>query len=215
MTKVFRDAKAWNIKAGEIVLKLLLATGNAGKVREFQSLLRDCGVEILTPAGLGLKLDVKESGATYEENARLKAEAFAAASGLLTLADDSGLEVDALNGEPGIRSSRYAGEGASDIQRVEYLLSKLQDVPLEKRAAHFICVIALADPQGNIRFFPGRCDGLILKQPRGTNGFGYDPVFLFSELDKTMAELPEEVKNEISHRANAARKACQALKKLA
>lgn len=196
------------------MLKLLLATNNQGKVREFQSLLRDCGVELLTPAGSGIKLDVQETGANYEENARLKAQAFASASGMLTLADDSGLEVDALNGEPGIRSSRYAGEGASDIQRVNYLLAKLKNVPPEKRTAHFCCVIAIARPQGSVYFYSGRCDGIIIDQPRGTNGFGYDPVFLFPELSKTMAELPEEIKNTISHRARAALKACQALKQM-
>jgi XTP/dITP diphosphohydrolase len=196
------------------MLKLLLATNNQGKVREFQYLLKDCGVEIVTPAQSGLKLDVQESGATYEENARLKAEAFASASGLLTLSDDSGLEVDALNGEPGIRSSRYAGEGASDVQRVNYLLTKLKNVPSEKRTAHFCCVIALAHPKGNLSFYPGRCDGVILNQPRGANGFGYDPIFLLPEFKKTMAELPEEIKNNISHRARAAQKACQALIKM-
>jgi XTP/dITP diphosphohydrolase len=197
------------------MLKLLLATNNQGKVREFHFLLKDCGVELFTPASSGIKLDVHESGANYEQNARLKAEAFASASGLLTLADDSGLEVDALNGEPGIRSSRYAGEGASDIQRVNFLLNKLKNVPSEKRAAHFCCVIAIARPQGSISFYSGRCDGLIIDQPRGTNGFGYDPIFLFPELGKTMAELPEEIKNTISHRARAAQKAYQALKEMA
>jgi XTP/dITP diphosphohydrolase len=161
---------------------------------------------------LGLKLEVQEDGHSYQENSKLKAEAFASASGLLTLADDSGLEVDALNGEPGIRSSRYAGEGASDTQRVNYLLTKLQDVPLEKRTAHFFCVIALAYPHGKLEYFTGRCDGLIIKQPSGANGFGYDPVFLFPELNKTMAELTEEMKNSFSHRARAAQKACPVLK---
>jgi XTP/dITP diphosphohydrolase len=194
------------------MLKLLLATNNQGKVREFQSLLKGCGVELVTPSQVGLKLDIQESGSTYEENARLKAEAFASASGLLTLADDSGLEVDALNGEPGILSSRYAGEGASDGQRVNFLLAKLKDIPVEKRTAHFSCVIALTDPQGKLEFYSGRCDGVIIHQPRGANGFGYDPIFLFPELKKTMAELSEETKNQISHRARAAQKACLALK---
>jgi XTP/dITP diphosphohydrolase len=197
------------------MLKLLLATNNQGKVREYQNLLKGCGVELVTPSQVGLKLDVHESGRTYEENARLKAEAFASASGLLTLADDSGLEVDTLNGEPGIRSSRYAGEGASDSQRVDFLLAKLKDIPIEKCTAHFSCVIALAYPEGKLEFYSGRCDGVITRQPRGTNGFGYDPIFLFPELKKTMAELSEETKNQISHRARAAQKACLALKKIA
>ena len=193
------------------MLKLLLATNNQGKVHEFKSLLKECNVELVTPGQLGLRLNVEESGQNYQENARLKAESFASDSGLLTLADDSGLEVDALKGEPGIHSSRYAGEGVSDIQRVNFLLDKLTNVPDEKRTAHFCCTIALADPQGKVDFFSGRCDGLITLQPRGNNGFGYDPIFLFPELKKTMAELPEEIKNKISHRAKAAQKACRTL----
>jgi XTP/dITP diphosphohydrolase len=196
------------------LLKLLLATNNQGKVREFQALLNGCGVELITPAQAGLKLDVHESGSTYEENARLKAVSFASASGLLTLADDSGLEVDALNGEPGLRSARYAGDGASDTQRVNFLLEKLKGVPPEKRSAHFRCVIALAQASGKVQFYSGHCDGIIIDQPRGANGFGYDPIFLFPELKKTMAELPEGTKNSISHRARAALKACLALKEM-
>jgi XTP/dITP diphosphohydrolase len=194
------------------VLKLLLATNNQGKIHEFRNLLKDCGVELVTPSHLGLKLDVREDGRTYEENARLKAVTFASASGLLTLADDSGLEVDALNGEPGIRSSRYAGDGARDSDKVAFLLSKLKDVPLEKRTAHFCCLIALVYPHSTPEYFSGRCDGLITTRPRGANGFGYDPVFLFPELNLTMAELPEEVKNNLSHRARAAQKTCLVLK---
>lgn len=194
--------------------KLLLATNNQGKIHEFRNLLKDCGVELITPSQLNLKLDVREDGRTYEENARFKAEAFASISGLLTLADDSGLEVDALNGEPGIRSSRYAGVGARDSDKVVYLLSKLKDIPLEKRTAHFCCVIALVYPQGKLEYFKGSCDGLITIQPRGANGFGYDPIFLFPDLNKTMAELTEEVKNKMSHRARAAQKTCLVLKRI-
>jgi XTP/dITP diphosphohydrolase len=196
------------------VLKLLLATNNQGKIHEFRRLLKDCGVELITPSQLNLKLDVREDGRTYEENARFKAEAFASISGLLTLADDSGLEVDALNGEPGIRSSRYAGVGARDSDKVVYLLNKLKDIPLEKRTAHFCCVIALVYPQGKLEYFKGSCDGLITTQPRGANGFGYDPIFLFPDLNKTMAELTEEVKNKMSHRARAAQKTCLFLKRI-
>lgn len=196
------------------MLKLLLATNNQGKIHEFRRLLKDCGVELITPSQLNLKLDVREDGRTYEENARFKAEAFASISGLLTLADDSGLEVDALNGEPGIRSSRYAGVGARDSDKVVYLLNKLKDIPLEKRTAHFCCVIALVYPQGKLEYFKGSCDGLITTQPRGANGFGYDPIFLFPDLNKTMAELTEEVKNKMSHRARAAQKTCLFLKRI-
>jgi XTP/dITP diphosphohydrolase len=196
------------------MIKLLLATNNEGKVREFQSMIKDCGVELVTPEQAGIKLKVEETGLTYEDNARLKAKAFANASGLLTLADDSGLEVEALKGEPGIHSSRYAGETASDSQKVNYLLTKLKNVPAEKRQASFHCVIAIAYPYGRVDFYSGRCDGFITDGPRGANGFGYDPIFLFPEYNKTMAELPEEVKNTISHRAHAAQKACQALAKI-
>jgi XTP/dITP diphosphohydrolase len=195
------------------MIKILLATNNNGKVREFQFLLKNCEVELITPDQAGINLKVEESGKTYEENARLKASVFANASGLLTLADDSGLEVQALNGEPGILSSRYAGEGASDSQRVKFLLTKLKGVPAEQRKACFRCIIAIAYPYGRVDFYDGRCDGLIIDEPRGANGFGYDPIFLFPELNKTMAELPEEIKNTISHRAHAAQKACQSLAK--
>jgi XTP/dITP diphosphohydrolase len=187
--------------------KLLLATNNHGKIEEYRYLLKGIPYTLVTPAQMGLKMDVEESGATYAENACLKATALAAEGGLLTLADDSGLEVDALNGEPGIRSSRYAGEGASDADRVAFLLAKLKDVPADKRTARFRCVIALAGPDGQTALCNGSCEGLITFTPRGQEGFGYDPVFYFPELKKTMAELPPEVKNRISHRANAAREA--------
>jgi XTP/dITP diphosphohydrolase len=191
--------------------KLLIATNNRGKVHEYQDLLKGIRFELVTPASLGIKMDVEETGLSFAENARLKATAFARASGLLTLADDSGLEVDALHGEPGVRSHRYAGEGATDAERVNYLLNKLKDVPWEKRSAHFRCIIALAHPDGRVEFFEGRCDGLIAFAPRGQEGFGYDPVFYFPELDKTLAELPLETKNHISHRSRAAQEALKVL----
>jgi len=195
--------------------RLLLATNNAGKVLEYQSLLEEVHFEIVTPAQQGLQLAVPETGRTYEENARQKAVTFARASHLLTLADDSGLEVDALNGEPGIRSSRYAGEGASDVERVTYLLGKIRGVPPEKRTARFRCVIAIAWPDGRVVFCHGSCEGVITSTPSGSQGFGYDPVFYFPELKKTMAELPMEVKNRISHRGRAAREALRILSSLA
>ena len=197
-----------------LMSELLLATGNQGKVQEFRSLLEGINFDLVTPAQLGLQLEVEENGATYRENARLKATAFARASGRLTLADDSGLEVDALNGEPGLRSSRYAGDKASDKDRVAYLLSKLKDVPPEKRTAHFCCIIAIAWPDGRVEYASGRCDGIITFEPRGSQGFGYDPIFYFPEFKKTMAELPPEIKNRISHRARAARIASRLLQPL-
>jgi XTP/dITP diphosphohydrolase len=187
--------------------KLLLATGNQGKLEDLRQLLTGVPFDLINPADIGLNLDVHESGKTYATNARLKARVFAVASGLLTMADDSGLEVDALRGAPGVLSSRYAGPGASDSQRVDYLLSKLVNVPWEKRTARFRCVMAITLPHGKVKLCSGSCRGIITFAPKGANGFGYDPVFYFPKLRKTMAELPPEMKNRISHRAKAAARA--------
>ena len=187
--------------------RLLLATNNKAKVREYCVLLEGIPFEITTPAGLGITLDVDESGETFEENASLKAKACASISDLLALADDSGLEVDALGGEPGVLSARYAGEGASDRERIEYLLSKLDNVPWEQRVARFRCVIAIASPNGEVTLCQGECPGIIALEPRGEGGFGYDPVFYLPQLDKTMAQLSMEQKNEVSHRGKTARAA--------
>ena len=194
--------------------KLLLATNNPGKVKEYRSLLQDIPFDLVTPKELGIVMDVEENGATYEENARIKACALAKESGSPTMADDSGLEVDALNGEPGVMSARYAGESASDAERVNYLLSKMKDVPKEKRTARFRCVIAIAQPGGQVEFCEGECKGIIALEPCGKNGFGYDPIFCFPKYGKTMAELPIEIKNHISHRGRAAQKARLILKKM-
>ena len=194
--------------------RLLLATNNKGKVREYRSLLQSLPFDLVTLAEVGVTADVEEVGETLEENARLKATALAAQSEMLSLADDSGLEVDALGGEPGRLSARYAGEGASDRDRVNYLLSKLEGVPWEERSARFRCVIAVAVPDGQVELCSGECRGVIALEPKGEQGFGYDPIFYLPELDKTMAELPLEVKNEVSHRGKAARKVSQALKRL-
>jgi XTP/dITP diphosphohydrolase len=191
---------------------LLLATSNQGKVREYKSLLQTSPLELVTLVDRGITTVVDEVGESLEENAILKATLLAAESQLLTLADDSGLEVDALGGEPGRLSARYAGEGASDRDRVNYLLSRLKDVPEEKRTACFRCVIALATPSGEVELCTGECRGFITFEPRGEQGFGYDPVFYLPELDKTLAELPLEIKNQVSHRGQAARKAYQVLR---
>jgi XTP/dITP diphosphohydrolase len=195
--------------------KLLLATNNKGKVREYKSLLREIPFEIVTPSELGITTEIEETGDSFEENARLKATALARESGLLSLADDSGLEVEALGGEPGARSHRYAGEDATDDDRISYLLVKLSNVPEGKRSARFRCVIAIAAPDGVVELCSGECPGFITTEPRGYNGFGYDPVFYLPELGKTMAELTPEEKNKISHRARAAEKAREVLLKIA
>ena len=186
------------------MMKLLIATRNPGKVREYEKLLAGLPLELTYPAQEGLDIEVAETGASFAENARLKATAYARASCLLTLADDSGLEVDALGGEPGIRSARYAGSEASDEERYRLLLANLQDVPWEERTARFRCVIAVVTPEGQIHTAEGTCEGIIAFKPQGEHGFGYDPVFYFQEYGMTMAELPPEIKNEISHRAKAA-----------
>jgi len=196
------------------LLKLLLATNNQGKVKEYHALLKSLPVELVTPREIDVTIEVAETGSTYVENARLKAMTLAKVSRLVSLADDSGLEVDALGGEPGVRSSRYAGIGASDEVRIKYLLRKLEGVPLNKRTARFVCVIAIATPEGKIETCTGECAGQITLEPRGDSGFGYDPVFFFPKFGKTMAELPMSLKNQISHRYQAARQVSGVLEKL-
>ncbi len=194
--------------------KLLLATNNQGKAREYKSLLSGMPFELVTPAQVGITTEVAEVGKSFEENAVLKAATLAAESGLLSLADDSGLEVEALGGEPGTLSARYAGENASDADRVKYLLAKMQGIPQEKRTARFRCVIAIATPQGEVELCSGECEGFIAFEPKGDKGFGYDPIFYLPELKKTMAELSPDEKNRISHRGRAAIKASEVLKRL-
>ncbi len=194
--------------------KLLLATNNQAKVREYKSLLHDLPFELVTLAEEGITTVVDEVGESLEENAGLKASILAKESRLMALADDSGLEVDALGGEPGRLSARYAGEGASDRDRVSYLLSRLQDVLWEKRTACFRCVIAVTKPCGEVQFCSGECRGFITFEPRGEHGFGYDPVFYLPELDKTMAELTLAEKNRVSHRGRATREVYRLLQGL-
>jgi XTP/dITP diphosphohydrolase len=187
--------------------KILLATTNKGKAREFQALLAGIPCEMVTLSERCITTEVAETGNTYEENARLKAVTLAKESGMLTLADDSGLEVNALGGEPGVRSARYAGKIASDADRNNFLLAKLKGLPETKRTARFVCVIAIATPDGKVTTCKGECRGLITTAPRGAHGHGYDPVFYVPEQGKTMAELTMEEKNRVSHRARAAAKA--------
>jgi XTP/dITP diphosphohydrolase len=193
---------------------LLIATNNAGKVAEFRQLLDGCGWELVTPAEAGLDLYVEESGQTYSENATLKAEAYSRASGLVALADDSGLEVDALGGRPGVHSARYAGPDKTDEERVEALLEEMRDVPDDQRTARFRAVIAIATPEGVVELTEGTVKGRIAREPRGRNGFGYDPIFLLPERGLTTAELPSDEKHAVSHRGAAARTARAVLENL-
>lgn len=184
-------------------MKLLIATHNRGKLREYAEILDGLPFELVTLDDVGIAEDVQETGETFEENAWLKALTYAQQSGLLALADDSGLQVDALGGEPGVYSKRYAGEEKSDAERNAYLLDKMRDVPQAERTARFRCVIVIANAQGQTWTSKGACEGEIAFEPRGTNGFGYDPIFIVHEVNKHMAELPGNEKNRISHRGRA------------
>ncbi len=187
-----------------MLLKLVLASTNKGKIAEFRELLADLPFELASLADYQEIPKVVEDGSTFAENAFIKASAIAKYTGELTLADDSGLEVDALNGEPGIYSARYGQPGWNDRERYQYLLNKLQGVPFEKRTARFRCAVALYNPRtGRIDQSDGTVEGIIIDETRGDNGFGYDPVFFIPELGKTMAELSEEEKNSFSHRGRA------------
>jgi len=181
----------------------MLATSNNGKIREIKAILSSLDLEIVTPQSLHLSIDVEETGMSYAENARLKAHAYLNASGLLVLADDSGLEVDALDGSPGIKSARYSPiANADDMDRRLFLLKNLQGHPQPWRA-HFHCSAVLLTPGGNHVETMGQCAGIIIPQMRGSGGFGYDPIFYLPEYDMTMAELPAQLKNTLSHRAKA------------
>ncbi|HEY5571391.1 MAG TPA: RdgB/HAM1 family non-canonical purine NTP pyrophosphatase [Anaerolineales bacterium] len=197
-----------------MISSLLLASTNPGKLREMRALLKDLKVRLLSPKDLSLDIEVEETGATYAENAARKARAFSLRSGLVSLADDSGLEVDALGGAPGLYSARYAPHpGATDADRRAYLLQQLQDQP-RPWSARFRCTVAIALPSGEVHFTEGVCPGEIIPEERGRGGFGYDPVFLIPSLNKTMAELSLQEKNKISHRALAVRAAIPLLKEL-
>jgi XTP/dITP diphosphohydrolase len=187
--------------------RLLIATNNQGKLIEIQALFNDPTIDVFTPSRLGLEINVEENGETYEENAALKGRAFALAAGMLTLADDSGLEVDALDGLPGLHSARLAPwPGASDADRRALLLGRLSGLP-RPWTARFRCIVAVVQPDGVVRYTEGICPGEIIPEERGESGFGYDPIFLLPEMERTMAELSLEEKNEISHRARAVKAA--------
>jgi XTP/dITP diphosphohydrolase len=196
-------------------MKLLVATNNPGKLKEYRYLLRDLPLEIISLQDEGIDFEPEETGKTFEENAALKARAFAARSGLPTLADDSGLEIDALGGAPGVQSARYGGtRRGEDTRRYEMVLRQLEGVPTARRTARFRCVVAVAMPDSRVATADGKVEGVIALGPQGDQGFGYDPIFFIPEFDCTMAQLPPETKNRISHRARAVQAARPILERL-
>ena len=182
-------------------MRFVLATHNPGKLREMGEILKDFGIEVVSPRDLGITVDVEETGTTFAENALLKAKAICKEANLPAIADDSGLCVDALNGAPGVYSARYGGEGLDDKGRYMLLLSSLRGAPT--RAAHFACAVACAFPNGDTLTAEGRCDGSIAYAPLGEGGFGYDPVFLLPGTGKTFGQLSQEEKSAVSHRGRA------------
>ncbi len=186
---------------------LLLATTNKHKLQELRAIFQGLSFELLSLDDVQIDMDVEETGKTFEENALLKAQAYSQVSHMLTLADDSGLEIDALGGEPGVYSARFAGPNASYAERFDIILSRLQSVPPSQRTARFRCVIALMDPLGYTNVVEGAIEGLITDGPRGHNGFGYDPIFFVPEFGQTTAEMTSAQKNMISHRGRAAQAA--------
>lgn len=196
-------------------MRLLIATGNPGKLREIEQLLSGCEIELLSLQQLDNPPEIVEDGATFADNAVKKAKQMAAFSGLVTLADDSGLAVAALAGAPGVHSARYAGEPADDRANNAKLLTELESIPAGQRQAAFHCVMALAWPDGRWRTFNGCIEGLLLREERGAGGFGYDPLFLVPEYGQTTAELPPAIKNRISHRGQALKQVIPVLQELA
>ncbi|GAB6179789.1 XTP/dITP diphosphatase [Desulfotomaculum defluvii] len=195
-------------------MKLVLATNNQGKVKELDEMLKPLGFQVIPIGEYPGFSEVEEDGETFTDNAVKKARAAAAFTGELSLADDSGLEVDALDGAPGVHSARFAGEPKNDAANNDKLLLLLRDVPQEKRTARFRCVIAIAQPDGTIHTTDGTCEGLILGELKGVGGFGYDPLFYVPEHKQTFAELDLENKNSISHRGKALKKAMELLYRL-
>ncbi|HLR65079.1 MAG TPA: XTP/dITP diphosphatase [Pseudogracilibacillus sp.] len=183
--------------------ELIIATHNKGKVKEFKQLLNDLPIQIYSLHDFPEVDEIEETGSTFHENAQLKAETIARQFQKSVLADDSGLVVDALNGAPGVYSARYAGEHATDDDNIAKLLQSLQQTADADRTAHFICVLAFAQPEKETSFHEGKCFGRIIKETKGEQGFGYDPVFVPRDYDKTFAELSSDVKNKLSHRSQA------------
>lgn len=190
---------------------LLLATTNRHKLEEYRAIFSEAPFVLRSPTDLQIDITVEEIGTTFAANAELKALAYASVSGMLTLADDSGLEIDALGGAPGVYSARFISETASYTERFRVILEQLKEIPSEQRTARFRCAITLAEPSGYHRTVEGAIEGIIADAPRGNNGFGYDPIFVVPALGKTTAEIPTEQKNRISHRGRAAQLALSLL----
>ncbi len=193
--------------------KFIVASKNKGKLAEIKEILNDFPFEVISMEDVGISNDIDETGSTFEENALIKAKEIAKISGEISMADDSGLEVEYLNGAPGIYSSRFAGENATDPERVAKLLKMLDGVPFEKRKAKFVCAIAVVFPDSKEIVVTGELKGQIAEKPVGENGFGYDPVFYVSEFGKTTAQMKPEEKHKISHRGIALRKMAEELRK--
>lgn len=193
--------------------KFLVATKNKGKLKEIEEILAGLPFEVVSMEQAGIDKDIEEYGTTFEENAMIKAKELYRLTGEMVMADDSGLEVDYLNGAPGIYSARFAGEGATDEDKNKKLLELLEGVPFEKRSARFVCVIAVVFPDGRSFTVKGTCDGYIGFAPQGTNGFGYDPLFFLPEYNMTTAQLDPDEKNKISHRGKALKAMVEKLKK--
>ena len=189
------------------MVRIVLASRNEKKLRELRALLADAPVQVLSLADFPDAPEVEETGATFAENAEIKARAAALATGLVALADDSGLEVDALDGRPGVLSNRFAGPDASDLDKCLLVLDMMKEVPDDRRSARFRAAVAIASPDRSLWIVEGACGGVIAREPRGEHGFGYDPIFFLPEFGRTMAELTPDEKNSISHRGKALRKA--------
>ncbi|XKE96034.1 XTP/dITP diphosphatase [Metaplanococcus flavidus] len=191
--------------------EIIIATKNKGKAKDFEQLLEPMGYKVLTLHDVAPHMDVEETGETFEANAILKAEAIAQELQATVIADDSGLEIDALNGEPGVYSARYSGDERNDESNIDKVLQKMVQVPDSEKTARFRCVLALASPGKETILFEGTCEGLITDERKGENGFGYDPIFYVPALDKTMAEMKPSEKASVSHRGNAIRELGKAM----
>lgn len=195
-------------------MDILLATNNNGKVKEMKEILSDLGINVFSLKDKNINADVVEDGTTFEENSMKKAKEIQKLSGMITVADDSGLEVDYLGGAPGVYSARYAGENATDKDKYTKLLSELDGVPENKRSARFVSVVSIAFPDGKSKSVRGECLGTITKEPIGTKGFGYDPVFFCTEINKTFGLASDEEKNSVSHRGKALHELKEYLKQM-